>query len=104
MSTEYKPVQIKGMPAAGPRRYWQVLHQPQKKTTPLRLELRQRTNQNSDNVVASFSRLIAFDDVIAKDDAIIEGAVRVLERAANVDNYVTIVDGSKVFGIIEGKN
>ncbi len=84
-------VNIPGMPPAGPRRYWRGLHQPNKKATPLRIELRERTNQNSQRIVDSFSRLITYEDVVAQPAAIIEGAEKIIERAARVDEFVGLL-------------
>lgn len=78
------------LPDAGGRRYWEIKHQPNKKSTPLRLELRERTNQNSRRVLNSFSRLIAFDDTVAAEAAVIETAERILERAGKVDEFIGI--------------
>lgn len=86
-------ITIPGMPPAGPKRYWVGHHQPNKKATPLRVELRERTNQNSQRIVAGFSRLITFEDVIAQPDAIIAAAERMIERAGKVDEFVGLLNG-----------
>lgn len=84
-------IEIPGMPPAGPRRYWTGKHQPQKKATPLRIELRERTNVNSQRIVDSFSRLIGYEDVIATPTSIIEGAEKIIERASRVDEFVGLL-------------
>lgn len=88
-------IAVPGMPPAGPRRYWLGLHQPNKKATPLRIELRERTNHNSQRIVAGFSRLIGQEDVIAQPGAIIEGAEKIIERAARVDDFVGLLHGGE---------
>lgn len=84
-------VRVDGMPPAGDRRYWVGKHQPNKKATPLRIELRERTNRNSQRIVDAFSRLIGHEDVIAQPDAIIEGAEKIIERAGRVDEFVGLL-------------
>lgn len=86
-------IKIPGMPPAGEGRYWQSKHQPHKKATPLRIELRERTNRNSQRIVDSFSRLITFEDVIAQPDSIIAGAEKIIERAQRVDEFVGLLAG-----------
>lgn len=78
------------LPDAGPRRYWEVKHQPHKKNAPVRIELRERTNRNSKRVVDSFSKLISYEDTTASAEALNEAAEKVLERAARVDDFVGI--------------
>jgi hypothetical protein len=90
-TTTDNAIAIPGAPPAGERRYWIGRHQPQKKATPLRIELRERTNQNSQRIVDSFSRLIAFEDVVAQPAAIIEGMEKIIERASRVDEFVGIL-------------
>lgn len=79
------------LPDPGRNRYWAAKHQPNKKSTPLRLELRERTNRNSDRLVESMTRLISYDDTIASDDAVIETAEKILERASRVDQFVGVL-------------
>lgn len=80
------------LPDPGRGRYWEGKHQPNKKTTPLRLELRERTNKGrSSRFVESWTKLIAYDDTIADAAAVVESANKILDRAAKVDQFVGIL-------------
>lgn len=81
------------LPPAGARRYWFGKHQPHKKSTPLRLELRERTNTTSDRIIETFSRLIGYEDVVAQPEALRLGAEKILERAARVDDFTGVLGG-----------
>jgi hypothetical protein len=77
------------VPDPGDGRYWEGKHQPNKKATPLRIELRERTNKTrSDRYVSSWTRLIAFEDTIADATAVLEAMSKILDRASAVDDYV----------------
>lgn len=90
--TDQAMTPVPGMPDAGERRYWFGKHQPNKKATPLRLELRERTN-HTDRIVATFSRLIGFEDVAAQPAAIVEAGEKIIERAARVDEFTGVLGG-----------
>lgn len=86
-----KTADIDSMPDPGRNRYWQGKHQPHKRRTPLRLELRERTNRSSDRIVPSLSRLIAYDDTTASIEAVVETAEKILDRATHVDEFVGVL-------------
>lgn len=80
------------LPDPGEGRYWEGAHQPHKKNTPLRIELRERTNRHrSERYVKSWTKLIAYDDTIADVEAVRESANKILDRAAKVDQFVGIL-------------
>lgn len=79
------------MPDPGRNRYWVGVHQPHKRRTPLRLELRERTNRNTTRLVESMSRLIAFDDTTADEVDLLDTAERIIERAGRVDEFVGVI-------------
>ena len=76
------------LPEVSPRRYWEVKHQPTKKTTPLRLELREHIRPDGTQHVPSWTRLIGYEDTIALPSSIVEAAAKILERASRVDEFV----------------
>lgn len=79
------------LPDPGPNRYWHGVHRPLSRKTPLRLELRERTNRNSNRLVTSMSRLIGYEDTTAGIEALAEAAEKILERAARVDEFVGVL-------------
>lgn len=76
------------LPDPGPTRYWEIKHQPQKKRTPLRLELRQHDKPDGTRHVESWTRLIGFEDTPALPSDIEKAANLVLEVAGRVDEFV----------------
>lgn len=76
------------LPNVGARRFWKIDHQPQKKNTPLRIELREHNKPDGEQYIASWTRLIGFEDTIALPSAIKEAASKILERASRVDEFV----------------
>ena len=76
------------MPRPGAGRFWQLAHEPLKKT-PVRIELRQKLIKGSE-VVLSMSTIVARDYTIADEEAIIEKAKEILARAGRVDLVVGI--------------
>jgi hypothetical protein len=76
------------LPDVGPRRYWEIKHQPQKKTAPLRIELREHTKSDGTKHVESWTRLLGFEDTIAMPAEISAAANKVFERALRVDEFV----------------
>lgn len=87
---------ILNLPDPGPGRYWEGKHQPNKKATPLRLELRERTNKDrSERYIPSWTRLIAFEDTVADPTAINEAGAKILDRASRVDEFVGILAPGK---------
>jgi hypothetical protein len=78
------------LPDAGPLRFWEIKHQPTKKTTPVRIELRQRTNTSSKRIINSWTRLLGYEDTTADESALILAAETVLERVSRVDDFVGI--------------
>lgn len=76
------------LPDPGPTRYWEIKHQPTKKNTPLRIELREHTKKDGSHHVGSWTRMLGFEDTIALPDSIIEAASKVLDRASRVDEFV----------------
>ena len=77
------------LPSPGEGRFWNIVHQPRKKTAPLRIELREKVNKQAQPVV-SLSKLISFEDTIAANDALEEAAKKVLARAGQVDIYLGV--------------
>lgn len=76
------------LPNPGKHRYWEIKHQPQKKATPLRIELREHTHKDGTRHVESWTRLVGFEDTIALPSKIKEAAEKVLEVAGRVDEFV----------------
>lgn len=76
------------LPTIPVRRYWEIKHQPQKKSTPLRIELREHMKPDGTQHIESWTRLIGFEDTIALPSAIKEAASKILERASRVDEFV----------------
>jgi len=85
MSQTPSPIDL---PDPGATRYWEIKHQPNKKTTPLRIELREHTKRDSQRHVQGWTRLLGFEETIALPDSIAEAATKVLERASRVDEFV----------------
>jgi hypothetical protein len=83
------------LPAVGERRYWEIKHQPNKKATPLRIELREHMKADGQQHVESWTRLIGFEDTIALPGDIEAAARKVLERAARVDEFVGMHDNGR---------
>lgn len=78
------------LPDPGEHRYWEIKHQPQKKTTPLRIELREHTKKDSVRFIPSWTRLVGFEDTVALPSEVRAAADKVLERASRVDEFVGI--------------
>lgn len=76
------------LPDVGERRYWEIKHQPQKKNTPLRLELREHEKADGQKHVESWTRLLGFEDTIAMASEIEAAANKVYERALRVDEFI----------------
>lgn len=76
------------LPDVGARRYWEIKHQPQKKATPLRIELREHLKADGRMHVESWTRLIGFEDTIALPSSIVDAAAKIHERASRVDEFV----------------
>lgn len=76
------------LPKIPARRYWEIKHQPQKKATPLRIELREHMKPDGTQHIPSWTRLIGFEDTIALPSSIEEAAAKILERASRVDEFV----------------
>lgn len=76
------------LPPVSDRRYWEIKHQPQKKATPLRIELREHLKADGKQHIPSWTRLIGFEDTIALPSSILESAQKILERASRVDEFV----------------
>ena len=84
------------LPSAGEGRFWSITHQPTKKATPLRIELRQSTIPSSKGPLLSLSKVIGYQDTVADDTAIHEAALRIMALASRVDEFVGIyTDGSE---------
>lgn len=81
------------LPNPGKDRFWVIEHQPLKKTTPLRVELRERLSKDSDRNLKSLSRLIGTADTIADTDKVYETAETILVRAGNSDAFVGTWNG-----------
>ena len=77
------------LPSAGAKRFWNITHQPNKKLTPLRIELRQK-EISSGEALLSLSKLIGFADTVADPDKIKVAAQEILARAGRVDEFVGI--------------
>ena len=77
------------LPSPGEGRFWNIVHQPRKKTAPLRIELREKVNKQAQPVV-SLSKLISFEDTIASSEALAEAALKIIARAGQVDEYVGV--------------
>lgn len=80
------------LPDPGPNRFWVITHQPQKKTTPLRIELRERLVKDSDKNVKSLSRL-SYEDSIADSETVYSQATKVVIRAGHMDRFVGTWNG-----------
>lgn len=78
-------------PEAGEGRFWHITHQPTKKATPLRVELREALSK-AEKPVVSLSRLIGFDDTIADEEQVKETMLKIRARASRVDEFVGIVN------------
>ena len=78
------------LPSAGFGRFWSITHQPTKKATPLRIELRQSNISSAKGPILSLSKVIGFEDTIADAEKIEEAAKIVLARAGQVDEFVGI--------------
>ena len=78
------------LPSAGEGRFWNIEHQPRKRTTPLRIELRQSNISSAKGPILSLSKVIGFEDTIADAEKIEEAAKIVLARAGQVDEFVGI--------------
>lgn len=76
------------LPPIPARRYWEIKHQPQKKATPLRIELREHMKADGAQHIPSWTRLIGFEDTIALPSSIQDAAAKILERASRVDEFV----------------
>lgn len=77
-----------GLPDPGEDRYWNITHQPLKKTAPLRLELREHTKKGGTRHIQSWTRLLGYEDTVALAGEIRAAADKVLERASRVDEFV----------------
>ena len=77
-------------PPAGDGRFRNITHQPNKKATPLRVELRESISRKERPIV-SLSRLIGYEDTIADETSIQEAMLKIRSRAARVDEFVGIV-------------
>ena len=78
------------LPEPGAHRFWYIKHQPQKKSAPLRIELREKTVRSAKEPVPSLSRLIGFEDIVADETEIENGALRILAVAARVDEFIGV--------------
>lgn len=81
------------LPPAGPNRFWVITHQPQKKTAPLRIELRERLVKDSTRNSPKLSRLITFEDAVADGDDVYNKATQCVIRAGHMDRFVGVWDG-----------
>ncbi len=78
------------MPKLPKGRFFFVKHQPSKKATPLRLELRESITPNNEVIVPSLSRLIGFEDTVADETTLYEAGLRIIARAGRVDEFIGI--------------
>lgn len=81
------------LPHPGPGRFWNIEHQPRKKTAPLRIELRERLSKDSESNLVSLSSLVGYGESIADTEAVHEEAEKVLIRAGQSDKFVGIWSG-----------
>jgi hypothetical protein len=82
------------LPDPGTARFWSITHQPNKKTLPLRIELRQKTIPSAENTSLSLSSLVGFEDTVA-DETVIRGAAEtILARVGRVDEFVGVYETS----------
>lgn len=83
------------MPNAGsPDRFWVVKHQPNKKSSPVRVELREAVISGSAHT-ESLARLIGFEDTVAAEKQLYETALAIRSRVGRVEEFVGIHDGKK---------
>lgn len=81
------------LPNPGKDRFWVITHQPNKKTTPLRIELRERLVKDSTRNSPKLSRLITFEDTVADSEQVYNKATQCVIRAGHMDRFIGIWDG-----------
>lgn len=69
--------------------FFAVKHQPNKKLTPVRVELR-RSVTGVTEPRESLSSLIGFDDTIADEEAVYEAALKVKARASRASELIGV--------------
>lgn len=73
----------------GPGRFFNVMHQPNKRGNPVRIELREALS-GVHEVRVSLSRLIGYADTTADPDTLYDAALKLVATAARVDDLVGI--------------
>lgn len=81
------------LPNPGPGRFWVIEHQPNKKTAPVRIELREKIVKDSDKALKAMSKLIGFEDSVADAEQIYNKASQVVIRAGHIDRFVGTWNG-----------
>lgn len=81
------------LPKAGQNRFWVIEHQPNKKTAPVRIELRERSIKDHDKNLKSLSRLISYGETVADSEKVYEEATAIIVRAGHIDRFVGTWNG-----------
>lgn len=78
------------LPEAGEGRFWNITHQPNKKATPVRIELRQSAVPSAKEPIVSLSRIIGYQDTVADEGEIRTAALKVIALASRVDEFIGV--------------